>query len=63
MKKIILSLIFIGGIFTSINAQQTVKGFVFEDKNQNNKFDKSEKRLANVQVSNGKQVFSTNDIV
>ncbi len=61
MKKIVLSLVLFGSFYTSVNAQQFVKGIVFEDKNQNNKFDKSEKRLSNVQVSNGKQVVSTND--
>ena len=60
MKKIVLSLLLIGGVFTSLHAQQTVKGIVFEDRNKNNQFEKSEKRLANVQVSNGKQVVSTN---
>ena len=61
MKKIVLSLVLFGSFYTSVNAQQLAKGIVFEDKNQNNKFDKSEKRLSNVQVSNGKQVVSTND--
>ena len=61
MKKIVLSLVLFGSFYTSVNAQQFVKGIVFEDKNQNNKFDKSEKSLSNVQVSNGKQVVSTND--
>ena len=61
MKKIVLSLVFLGGLITSVHAQQTAKGIVYEDKNLNNKFEKSEKRLANVQVSNGKQVVSTNE--
>ena len=52
MKKIVLSLVLFGSFYTSVNAQQLAKGIVFEDKNQNNKFDKSEKRLANVQISN-----------
>jgi 3',5'-cyclic AMP phosphodiesterase CpdA len=62
MKKTVLSLVLLGaGLFTTLNAQQIAKGIVFEDKNFNNKFDKSEQRLANIQVSNGQEVVSTNE--
>lgn len=41
------------------NAQQVASGFVFEDKNGNNIKDKNEKGIANIKVSNGNDVVST----
>jgi hypothetical protein len=41
------------------HSQTTVKGFVYEDANGNNKKDKSEKGIANVAVSNGTEVVVT----
>ncbi len=61
MKKIVLSLVLFGSFYTSVNAQRLAKGIVFEDKNQNNKFDKSENVYRMYKFSNGKQVVSTND--
>lgn len=43
----------------SYGQQQEVKGRVYIDANRNNKFDKSEKGLAGVSVSNGEQVVVT----
>ena len=40
-------------------AQQTVKGYVFEDLNGNGNRDRREKGLANVSVSNGREVVQT----
>ena len=40
-------------------AQTHVTGFVYEDLNDNNKFDRREKGIANVPVSNGKEVVAT----
>ena len=39
--------------------QTEVSGFVFEDLNGNNKFDKKEKGISDVAVSNGKEVVTT----
>lgn len=60
MRKTILSLVFLVGICTSTLAQQLAKGVVYEDVNKNNKLDSKDKRLPNVQVSNGKEVVITN---
>ena len=40
-------------------AQTQVTGFVYEDLNRNNKFDRKEKGIPNVPVSNGKEVVAT----
>ncbi len=42
-------------------AQTQVTGFVYEDLNGNNRFDRKEKGIANVPVSNGKEVISTDE--
>ncbi len=49
------NLLFTGVLF----AQQTVSGYVFEDLNGNGKKDRREKGLANVAVSNGREVVQT----
>lgn len=58
LKLLVLFLFIIP--FTTINAQQQVKGFVFEDVNNNGKKDKSETGIQKVAVSNGKEVVLTN---
>lgn len=60
MKHLLVSLFFIQIGTFSIHAQEMAKGIVFEDSNKNNFFERSEKRLANVQISNGTDVVSTN---
>ena len=55
-KTIILGAILFCGILT---AQTTVKGNVFEDLNQNGKKDKKEKGIADVAVTNGREVVVT----
>ncbi|RZL48537.1 MAG: metallophosphoesterase [Pedobacter sp.] len=42
-------------------AQNTVKGYVYNDVNANGKLDKAEKGIANVAVTNGSAVVLTND--
>ncbi len=42
-------------------AQQTVSGYVFEELNGNGKKDRREKGLANVSVSNGREVVQTDE--
>lgn len=59
MKKILfISLV----IFLSIplKAQETAKGTVFEDTNNNDKQDKKEKGIAKVAITNGREVVLTN---
>lgn len=51
-------LLFLCATFTA-RTQSTVKGFVYEDANGNNKKEKSEKGIANVAVSNGVEVVMT----
>lgn len=51
-----------GSLFLSVAlacAQQTVTGFVYEDDNSNLKFDRKEKGIPNVAVSNGREVVLT----
>jgi hypothetical protein len=43
-----------------LQAQNTAKGYVFSDVNRNKKFDKSERGIANVAVTNGKDVVLSN---
>lgn len=57
MKK---TFIFSAVLFCSVlTAQTTVKGIVFEDVNQNGKKEKKEKGIANVAVTNGREVVLT----
>lgn len=59
MKKtllIITALVFCAGVM----AQSYVKGTVYEDSNRNGKKDVNDKGIANVSVSNGKDVVLTN---
>jgi hypothetical protein len=59
MKKsiiVVCSLLF----FMSSQAQTTVQGHVFEDKNQNGKKEQNEKGIANVAVTNGLEVALSN---
>ncbi len=58
MKPYALGLLCLG-LGLSAYSQQTATGFIFEDKNQNRQFDKGEKGIANVAVSNGKEVVLT----
>ena len=60
MKKRITASILTVILFSiSSLAQTQVTGFVYEDLNGNNKLDRSEKGIANVPVSNGKEVVTT----
>src|SRR5690606_31384053 len=45
--------------FSSLHAQTSVSGYVFEDTNANNKKDRREKGDPNVSVSNGREVVLT----
>lgn len=58
MKKIFLFIAVTAISFTAYS-QSTVKGYVFEDKNENGKKDRSEKGIPNVAVSNGEDVILT----
>lgn len=56
------SMFYISFFSTSLSfAQNIAKGIVYEDSNNNGKWDKSEKRLPKVAVSNGIQVVQTNE--
>lgn len=57
MKKIFFSIAVILNL--QLNAQQIVKGIVFEDRNNNGRLDKKEKGVENVAVSNGVDVVLT----
>ena len=46
-------------IAVSINAQQIIKGYVFEDSNNNGRKDRNESGIPNVAVSNGRDVNIT----
>jgi hypothetical protein len=60
MKKRIAASILTVILFSiSSSAQTQVTGFVYEDLNGNNKFDRREKGIADVPVSNGKEVVTT----
>ncbi len=56
--KIVLAILLINA---SLMAQSVVSGYVFEDLNNNGRKDGREKGLANVAVSDGKNVVITND--
>lgn len=60
MKKslIILSILFIG---LTAYGQQIAKGYVFDDANKNGRKDRRETGIANVSVSNGKEVVVTDE--
>lgn len=45
----------------SVNAQQTAKGYVYNDVNGNRKLDRSEKGLPKVPVTNGREVVLTDE--
>ena len=57
MKKTILSIALLSGIASFANAAYT--GHVFVDKNNNGVFDKGEKAMAGVLVSDGLNVVKT----
>lgn len=64
MKNNFLKIAFLSGVFLlafEASAQQFAKGVVYEDVNKNGKRDKKEKVLANVAVSNGREVVQTNN--
>lgn len=46
---------------TSVLAQETVTGYVYEDRNNNSNKDKNEKGIKGVAVTNGKEVRLTNE--
>lgn len=58
MKRVLL-IVFLFAMFFNLSAQQIVEGYIFEDLNSNNKKDRKEKGIANVAVSNGKDVVLT----
>jgi len=60
MKKRIV-LLFLPALFCSLSimGQSQVTGFVYEDLNGNNSFDRREKGISDVAVSNGKEVVIT----
>jgi 3',5'-cyclic AMP phosphodiesterase CpdA len=62
MTKIILAAILLFGITSSpaVKAQATVRGIVFEDKNNNRIKDRTEAGIPEVAVSNGREVVLTN---
>jgi len=60
MKKQISAMLLLAFLISIASAAQThVTGFVYEDLNGNNKLDRREKGIANVPVSNGKEVVAT----
>ncbi len=60
MKKRTSAIFFLAFIFSALTIAQTrVTGFVYEDLNGNNTFDRKEKGIPNVAVSNGKEVTIT----
>ena len=59
MKKILIHTI-IGLLGFNVVAQETVTGYVFEDKNHNGRKDSSEDGIAKVAVTNGTDVVLTN---
>lgn len=61
MKNIFLTTIIALSSFTSIQAQQYAKGYVYQDANKNGKKDKHEKGIPAVAVSNGRDIVETND--
>lgn len=58
IKKILLCMLMLP--LSMAYAQETARGTIFVDTNKNGKKDKNEKGLANVQISNGVEVVSTN---
>lgn len=61
MRKIKLLLISTILLFVSlVNAQEKVSGFVFNDKNNNKRFDRKDIPLEGISVSNGTDVVQTN---
>lgn len=52
-------IILLSVLCTGIFAQSTVKGYVYEDSNNNGKKDRREKGIADVAVSNGREVVLT----
>jgi len=61
MKRISVILIQLFIILAASLAQTHVTGTVYEDLNGNNRFDRREKGIANVPVSNGKEVVATDE--
>ena len=59
MKKRIAAFLLPLFLFSIASLAQEITGFVYEDLNGNNKFDRREKGIANVPVSNGKEVVTT----
>lgn len=57
-KKILLASMLMP--FSAIYAQEIARGMVYEDVNKNGKHDKKERGIANVQISNGIDVVTTN---
>lgn len=61
MKNILVLLLSLA-LCTALMAQSLVKGIVYDDSNQNGKKDRREKGIADVAVSNGKEVVLTNKL-
>jgi hypothetical protein len=62
MRKHISAMLLLAFLMSIASVAQTqVTGFVYEDMNGNNKFDRREKGIANVPVSNGKEVVTTDE--
>lgn len=55
----LLTMLFVLSGFGNLSAQPVVKGTVFQDINRNGKKDRSEKGIAGVAVSNGREVVQT----
>ena len=63
MRNQFIKYAFLGSLFlyaAQASAQQFAKGVVYEDSNKNGKKDRKERVLAQVGVSNGKEVVQTN---
>lgn len=58
LNLVCFSLLVLGGTMT---AQTTVKGYVYEDENENGKKERREEGISRVAVSNGRDVVLTND--
>lgn len=61
MKKLLLPIWPLVLLSLGAFAQSTVSGFVYEDGNRNGRMDRKESGIANVAVSNGKEVVLTDD--
>lgn len=58
-RKSVLSVVLFFLFFSFLHSQQTVEGFVFVDKNYNGQWDKGEKKMQNILISNGDTIIKT----